>query len=225
MNKQFSQLIMSAMILLLAFTAWHPTVEAANPINPKQSRVTHLLKDANGKQYKVYFSGIKEKKAYASFEHDWALVWAGASEGDLLYHGNYKLYMQKVGVSHIQSTKYSYPDYTLNSTRKMVHMYPSKQKGQPDLLAVAETGSSNSEYADWYYIKNGVLTKIANVEYTKRAQVIGKNTFLTANYDNSVGKWFFYKMSFNPSKNKLTTTKQTYKNPEQVIKNWKKHWK
>ena len=208
--------------LALFLTPYHPA-EAANPIKPSQSRVTHTLKDANGVAYKVYFAGVREKKGYASYD-EWPYVWAGANEGDLVYKGNYTLYTHKVGTSHIKKSHFYFKDYELNSTRKMVHIYPSKYKGQPDILAVAGTDNSNLEIAQWYYMKGGVLTKIVDVGYTKRAKRIAINKFQLAGYDNSTGSWHFSDLVFNPTKNEYGTVNVKPKNLSQVIKNWPKHW-
>ncbi|OCA85272.1 hypothetical protein [Pseudobacillus wudalianchiensis] len=223
--KKYLKLFISIVFLLVGFSVFNQPAEAAkNPINPKQSRVTYTLKDANGVAYKVYFAGVREKKARASYDHEWAHVWAGAAEGDLLYKGDYTLYTQKAGTSQIKKSSYYFKNYILNATRKTVHMYPSKYKGQPDILAVSEPGSSNLEMANWYYIKNGVLVHITEIDYTERAQILKKNQFLTAFYDNSDGKWYFSGMNFNPTKNTFETFTPVYKNPNAVIRNWKKHW-
>ncbi|MEK4029332.1 hypothetical protein MKZ02_12455 [Pseudobacillus sp. FSL P4-0506] len=224
--KKFLKVLISMVLLLIGFTAFHSTTEAAkNPISPKQSRITYTLKDANGVAYKVYFAGVREKKAIASYNRgDWAGVWAGANPGDLLYKGNYTLYTQKVGTGQIKQSRHYFKDYTLNSTKRTVHMYPSKYKGQPDILAVAEIESSNSETASWYYMKNGVLTKIVDAGYTLRAQVLGKNSFLIAGYDNAEGEWYFSELYLDPSKNIFDQYDPIYNNPGAVIRNWKKHW-
>lgn len=209
-------------LLAIAFS-FSSTVEAANPIKPSQSRVTHTLKDMNGVSYKVYFAGVREKKGYGSYDH-WPYAWAGVNEGDLVYEGNYTLYTHKVGTSHIKKSRFYFQDYTLNATRKMVHVYPSSVKGQPDILAVAETGSSNVEEAQWYYMKNGELTKIIDAAYTQRAKRISKNEFQVASYDNSDGTWYFHDLVFNPKNNTWEDYDVAPKNPSQVIKNWPKHW-
>lgn len=185
--------------------------------------MTYTLKDANGVAYRVYFAGVREKKGYASYDK-WPYVWAGANKGDLVYKGNYTLYTHKVGTSYIKKSRFYFKDYELNSTRKMVHVYPSKYKGQPDILAVAETDHSNLEIAQWYYMKDGVLTKMIDAGYTQRAKRIAINKFRIAGYDNSTGSWHFSDLAFNPKKNEYSTINVKPKNPSQVIKNWPKHW-
>lgn len=220
-KKMKAVLILFAVVALF-FSTYRPA-EAANPIQPSQSRVTHTLKDVNGVAYKVYFAGVREKKGYASNDQ-WPFVWAGANEGDLVYKGNYTLYTHKVGTSHIKKSSFYFKDYELNATRKMVHVFPSKYKGQPDILAVAETDSSNFETAQWYYIHNGALTKIVDATYTKRAKRIAMNQLQIAGYLNDEGAWYFSDFIFNPKKNEFGGIDAEVKNSGQVIKNWPKHW-
>ena len=136
----------------------------------------------------------------------------------------YTLYTHKVGTSHIKKSKFYFKDYTLNTKRKMVHVYPSTVKGQPDILAVAETESSNAEEAQWYYIKNGVLTKIIDASYTMRAKRIAKNELQIASCNNSDGTCYFHGLVFNPKNNTWEDCGVGHRNPSQIMKNWPKHW-
>lgn len=212
--------------IALFFSTYHPA-EAANPIKSKDSRVTFPVKDANGVAYKVYFAGQHEKRAVASYNSSywWAQPWAGINPGDVIYRANYTLYTQKASTTQIKTSEYSYPGYNLNATRKMVHIYPSKYKGQPDIIAVAETESSSIESADWYYIKNGALTKIVSTSYSKRAMIIGKHTYRIAGYNNADGVWYFSELDFYPEDNYFETFDINFSNPTSVINNWKKHWR
>lgn len=209
-------------IIALFFSTYHST-EAANLIKPSQSRVTYILKDMNDVAYNVYFAGVKEKKGYASYDK-WPYVWAGANEGDLVYKGNYTLYIQKIGTSTIQKSRFYFKDYELNTTRQMVHLFPSRYKGQPSILAVAKTTDSNFEQAQWYYIKDGVLTKIVDAVYTKRAKSIAVNKFQIAGYIAEEDYWYFSDLIFNPKKNSYGTDDAILKNQNQALKNWPKHW-
>lgn len=136
-----------------------------------------------------------EKKAKGSFDstYDWASVWAGVDEGDTIYHGNYKLYLKKSGSKSITYTGIILKDYTYNASRKMIYSIPSKHKGQPDLFIVAETESSNFEYAIIHFVYNGKLKKAKRgFEYSLRPQNIGKNSFRTPGYNNADGKWLSF---------------------------------
>ncbi|WP_338749195.1 hypothetical protein [Bacillus sp. FJAT-52991] len=227
MKKWFIALC-TVISLVVFLTIPTQNAEAKNPITPKQSRVTYTLKDANGVAYKVYFAGVGEKKATATADRDdWAAVGMEADEGDQLYKGNYTLYTQKIKTSHIKKSKYYFKDYLLNATRKTVHMFPSKYKGQPDILAVAYSAGDKVEVADWFYMKNGALTKIMHGDtfmYSKRAQILSKNKFQTVLYDPVIKRWDFMTFTIDPVKEIEKRNFPQYKNPSAVIKNWKKHW-
>jgi hypothetical protein len=231
------KMMVSLLTLLFVFFSSSLSVEAANPITSQQSRVTYTLKDMNGVAYKVYFAGVQEKKAVASYDRDdWAAVSYGVDEGDQLYKGNYTLYTHNPKTSHIKKSNFYFKEYLLNTTRKTVHIFPSKYKGQPDILAVAYSIPIAEEYssekgiesADWYYMKNGVLTQIRfsdGLLYSYRAQIVGKNTFLTAFYDPMVEEWYFAKSKIDPSKTTESLSFPEYNNPNAVLNNWKKDWK
>ena len=141
--------------------------------------------------------GSNEKKSYASYDpsNDWSFVWAGANEGDVLFKGNYKIYIQKAGSSTITDTGMKINNYTYNASRDMMYKITSPYTGQPDLFAIAETDSSNYESANLYYINNGQLFRVKHNEtdwpysitYTVRPETIDKNTFQTLGYNNAVG--------------------------------------
>ncbi|GLY11435.1 hypothetical protein [Pseudobacillus badius] len=225
------KVIIATVLLLVGFSAFSATAEAAkNPISPKQSRVTHTLKDANGVSYKIYFAGVQEKKAIASTDrNDWATANdMYAEEGDLLYTGNYTLYTHNPKTSHIKKSKFYFKDYLLNATRKTVYTVPARYKGQPDMLMVAYAVGDDIEAAHWFYMKNGVLTKVIEGDtlfYTKRPQIVGKNKYLTALDDPEYGEWSFVSLTINPAKATNARDFPEYNNPGAVLRNWKKHWK
>ena len=211
----------------LFFSTYHPA-EAANPIKPSQSRVTYTIKDANGKPYKVYFAGTREKKAIASYDRwDWAEVSDAADEGDLLYAGNYTLYTHDPKTSHIYKSRFYFPEYLLNATRKTVHIYPSTTKGQPDFLAVTYSVGYGYESADWFYMNKGKLTQIMYRDtfmYSERPKRMGKNTFLSAFYDPDFDEYGFMKFNINPAKAKEGRSFPVYNNPLSILYDWPKHW-
>ncbi|GLY12370.1 hypothetical protein [Pseudobacillus badius] len=226
--KKCLKVILSMVLLLIGFTALKPSAEAAkNPITPQQSRVTHTLKDANGVLYKVYFAGVREKKATASKDRsDWAKAnGIDADEGDLLYTGNYTLYTHNPKTNHIKKSKFYFKDYLLNATRKTVYTVPARYKGQPDMLMVASASGVGYESAHWFYMKDGVLTKLIEgdtLPYSKRPQILAKDKYLTA-LDDQDG-WAFTAITINPAKATQTRSFPKYNNPGAVIRSWKKHW-
>lgn len=228
--SRFSKVIAVLLTFVFALTVLQKPAEAANPISPKQSRVTYTIKDANGMPYKIYFAGVQEKKAIASTDrNDWASAdIMYADKGDLLYTGNYTLYTHNPKTSHIKKSKFYFKNYLLNATRKTVYTVPSRYKGQPDLLLVAYAIGEGYESADWFYMRNGVLTKIIEgdiIYYSKRPQIIGKNKYLTALDDPEYKKWLFLSATINPAKATYVRDFPEYNNPGAVIRNWKTHWK
>jgi hypothetical protein len=214
---------LSALLLFFVLIASSQPASAANPIKPSQSRVTHTIKDANGVAYKVYFAGTQEKKAIASYARwDGASAGDAADEGDQLFTGNYTLYTHNPKTSHIKKTKFYYPNYLLNATRKMVHIYPSKYKGQLDILAVSQTDDFNWESAEWYYMKGGELTHLVGAGYTKRATRIAFNEFRTAWKDVETGKWYYSELVFDPKNNTFAAYEPLYSS--QLVRDWPKHW-
>ncbi|MGA5690635.1 hypothetical protein [Cytobacillus pseudoceanisediminis] len=172
-----------------------------------KSRATFTLKDSNGTAYKVYAVGLDEQKAYGSFSSSatWNSVWAGISEGDVLYKGNYRLYLQKLNSPVIANTGIQIKDYVYNASRKMMYQVPTYYIGQPDLLAIANTESSNFESADLYYVHNGQLFRVkrssswAAIGYTTRPSAVDKLTYQTKDYNNAEGVWTLNTWTLNPN--------------------------
>lgn len=172
-----------------------------------KSRATFTLKDSNGTAYKVYAVGLDEQKAYGSFSSsaNWNSVWAGISEGDVLYKGNYRLYLQKLNSPVIADTGIQIKDYVYNASRKMMYQVPTYYIGQPDLLAIANTESSNFESADLYYVHNDQLFRVkrssswAAIGYTTRPSAVDKLTYQTKDYNNAEGVWTLNTWTLNPN--------------------------
>lgn len=211
-------------ILLIAFLVFvalpHSQASADRVVNDRG--FTYKIKDANGVSYYVRFMGQAEKKN-ATIDD----IWAGVNEGDTLYTGDFYLYLQKVGSRTITYTGYKYKNYVYNATRKMIYSVPNKYKEQPWLFAVAETMSSNDEYADLYQIRKGKLKKVGAVDYTSnyRLQNIGKNKFRTVVYDNSVWKWYMCYYNLDPGKGTFKRTSiKKYDSNSSFLK-WRKDWR
>ncbi|KYC88614.1 hypothetical protein B4102_4003 [Heyndrickxia sporothermodurans] len=220
--------LLSILILVISFFLQETQ---ASTVNTKKSRVTYTLKDNKGKKCIVYVIPTSEKKARGSnnAKYGWNTLWAGVNEGDLIYHGNYKLYIKKSGKKNVSYTGFKLKNYTYNATRKMMYSIPSKQKGQPDLFIISGTESSNFEYCEIYYIQNGKLKKAKDAfEYTLRPHNIGKNKYQVPAYNNANGKWYISDFKLALSSGKLEETQvliKIYKNMDKFIKGWRKDWK
>jgi len=227
--KILSKSLAILLSLFFVLSAFIPQTHAAT-VNIKKSRVSYTLKDSNGVKYSIYMIPTSEQKAKGSFndKYGWDSVWAGVSEGDTLYHGNYKLYMSKLGSKSVIYTGIQINDYTYNESRKMIYSLPSKYKGQPDLFIIAETESSNFESGSIYYALNGKLKKAKDsFGYTLRPQNIGKNLFRTAGYNNADGKWYIGDYKFNVATGQLSETQMLSKrvNLDSFVKSWRKDWR
>ncbi|MGE7924047.1 hypothetical protein ACQKND_12740 [Viridibacillus arvi] len=222
MDKIALKVFSFLMILALILPIFTPTADAAT----NKIRYSTILKSASGKPFNVSLMGMKERTAKASFDgkYGFDFVWEGANEGDLLYNGNYELFVKN------KATNFLIKNYTYNKTRKMVYKIPARFKGQPDLLLIAEAGSSNFEGSNVYYMYNGKLKKAkSEIGYTLRPQNIAKNTFKVASYNNADIEVGYYITTFklNPKTGKISkvkTEKVKGSNNLTVAKKWKKHW-
>lgn len=122
------------------------------------------MNDDNGQSYTVnIFSHDNQVKEASYFsDEDWAYVWAGASEGDKLSRGHYKIALSKDGegdpeIYDVDNNK----ELTLNLSRELIRIHKNTQEGQPDFLLMGAPQSSNASAIEVYYIKNGQL-KLAN---------------------------------------------------------------
>ena len=193
-------------------------------VNLKNSRKSYTIKDAKGSKYKVYMIAKNEVKAKAEFgNYGWYSVWAGAAEGDILYKGDYKLYLRKNGSNKITYTGYQHKNFTYNKTRNTIYLLPSKYKNQPDLFSVAEVMASNSEEAQLYYVQKGKLIKVkSTLDYSLRPKNTASNKFQTALYSNTTIKWYIN--SYKLDTNKGTIKRTSYKTVD-LYPTWRKDWK
>lgn len=192
-------------------------------VNLKNNRKSYTIKDAKGSKYKVYMIGKNEVKAKATFNANWNMVWAGAAEGDILYKGDYKIYLRKNGSNKITYTGFQHINYTYNKTRSMIYSLPSKYKNQPDLFSVAETMASNSEEAQLYYVQKGKLIKVnSTLGYSLRPKNTASNKFQTALYSNTTIEWYINSYKLDTVKG---TIKRTSSKTVDSYPNWRKDWK
>ena len=220
-------IMITSLLLLLSITS---STSAETIRTTKNSRVTYTLKDSNGKGYKIYIKGYNEEFAKGSSGEycNWNCTWAGTGEGDTLYSGDYKIYLQE-GTKKPTYTKVYKKDYIYNKTRKMIYYLPSKYKGQPDLFGFAEAEGSNWEFIIYYYIKDGKLAKMKKeLGYTVRPHLIGKNKIEFAIYNNTTGRWTISTYTFSPNKATVTKTMDKYYSLDKgfsIIKKWRESWK
>lgn len=197
----------------------------------KMSLYTFELKDENGDFYNVYVYEVNSKKKIATFKN--GAVWAGASEGEVLYTGNMKIAYSKAGSKDVK-VFHSYPRHedgtepkTINTSRKLIKKIETKYAGERDLLLIAEVLCSNASGINIYYINNGDLKQMQGDLSTCNAyelffRQVDANIFERSAYDNTEG--FFYvmknKFDFNTGAIKnISEDKMTIKEYEEYIKN------
>jgi putative cell wall-binding protein len=167
------------------------------------------MKDNTGKNYAVYIYSDDNETKIADFNanSDWNFVWAGASEGDNLTRGHFKIAVSKQGETEPEIySMYDNTILTLNLNRKLIKVHNNKQLNQPDFLLAAVPTCSNVSEMKAYYIKDGKL-KVANFKHENEISNIiydfnsispffkqkEGNIFETSIYDNGETFRFYLK--------------------------------
>lgn len=173
------------------------------------------MKDNNGENYSVFIYGdnIQTKTASFNTDDDWSNVWAGASEGDMVGKGHFKIAVAKQGedtpdiYDDISSNNKNSAFYSednkivLNLSRKLVRVHQNTQTGNPDFLLIGLPASTNASFVKMYYIKDGKLSQAkfldSNSDDSDNDEALTvnsvslffnqteDNTFETSTYDNS----------------------------------------
>lgn len=189
------------------------------------------MRDSSGQNYTVnIFSDDNqvEEARYVS-DTDWSYVWAGASEGDKLSRGHYKMALSKDEESDPEIYDVdNNEELTLNLSRKLIRVHESTQEGQPDFLIMGSPQGSNTSAIKVYYIKDGQI-KLANFSngaeasdyaYTFNAYSLffnqkEDNTFETSSYDNAETFGFYIESwKFNLDSGKFTLLGSRFMNQD-----------
>lgn len=184
------------------------------------------LKDSYGKKYTVDFTALSATKKVAG-NND---VWVGASKGEIIYEGNFKLSVEGKNNKQSAIKPYLINNYTYNLSRKMVYVLPSKIIGQPDIILVSECMCSNYDQAQIFYINNNKLNRLAiNLDnssekinyylgYSFRPKNAERNMIQIAGYSNADGRYFFdtYYIDFKNAKVSMGGSKAYF--PSSTIK-------
>lgn len=169
------------------------------------------LKDNNNVEndINIYSNDAKEEKTTSEN------MWAGASEGDKIITGHFKISYKKT--SEKEMTVDDLKDYvlttnnniiTLNVTRKLVSVIKNKYSDQPDFLFIGRPEASMCSSVQVYYIKNGKLQIISykyeneNNNYisicnsmTLFFKQVNKDEFETSSYVNGI--YYINTLKFN----------------------------
>jgi hypothetical protein len=240
MKKSIGKLVLILLVAVVLFpvTVSNGVVEAGT--DPalvdnmkKKSRQFFDMKDENGVTYNVYIFSNNEKKKVTGRSD----IWAGASEGDIWYTGDYHIALRKKGSNVVHIQRYDVVGYEYNYTRKMIYLLSSKNIGQPDIISFSTTECSNCREARMYYIKDGRIERVKiktdddvdeTLWYSEKPKVIGKNLYQSVVFTNTedIGV-HFNTYSFNPKTGVMTLIKtKSYINDQQelgdaIYKKWK----
>ncbi|MFK2827139.1 S-layer homology domain-containing protein [Bacillus sp. B190/17] len=185
------------------------------------------VKDENGKKFEVKMTKTNGIYGYASINSDVFPIWAGASEGDLMFQADYRLTLQQPGSQTILSSLMEY-DYEYNYTGNRIRVEQSTISGQADLLFVEATMSSNFQGANIYTVKGGRLVQLETGEdfglyYTIPPRLTAKHQLQALGYSNHDGSWFLDTYKINLAAEKIDyvdTRKLTDKQRNEFLKKW-----
>jgi putative cell wall-binding protein len=146
------------------------------------------MKDNNEENYSVfiYSDDMQTKTASFNSDDDWSFPWAGASEGDTIGKGHFKIAVAKQGENtpdiydNISSNNINTSFYSedskirMNLSRKLVKVHQNSQTGNPDFLLIGLPANTNGSFVKVYYIKDGKLNE---------AKFLGQNSDSSDDYD------------------------------------------
>lgn len=149
---------------------------------------THIkLEDHKGDSYTAYVYADNATQEIASMDN--ATVWAGASEGNLLVTGDFKIAYVKENGTEIKTYDLG-KDIGYNTTLNMTWNADCKREnlydGQPDFMVITIPETSNSAFYYAYVMYNGELKEVQFSEgawYTALMEQIGPTTFGVAQQD------------------------------------------
>lgn len=171
------------------------------------------LKDENGENYSAYIYSDDCQKETASFDN--GTVWAGASEGNVLYKGSFKIASLKNDTGYIKEQ--SLNNTTFNISRNLVRVHKNNFSGYPDFLLIGEPQCSNASSLSIYCIKDGNLNLVPfytegrpynSIEAFNSVSIffkqVDENIFEISNYANAgelAGKFTILSSKFDKKTN------------------------
>ncbi|MGG3190610.1 Ig-like domain-containing protein [Priestia megaterium] len=165
-------------------------------------RYNTSLRDTKGQEYNVYVLALQDKRWIAGPDD----VWAGVSEGDEIYEGDYQLGVQPKNESSVYLQDVKVKNYQYNRTKNMIFTF-TLSKDQSTFLLLSTREASISEGGPVYYLKDGQLKKATffdegetsqELYFSSRPKPIGNNNIQLINYWNGgpIG-WEFSTYQFN----------------------------
>ncbi|MFM1653024.1 hypothetical protein ACI7RC_13095 [Brevibacillus sp. B_LB10_24] len=158
-------------------------------------RYSIALHDSSGQTYTVRI--YSENESMYVEQNDWS----GASEGDRIYRGKYRINLVKAGQEQLEGQPlmlFDDEEMEFHSSRNMVYKVESGYPGQPDLLVVTQHGGSNGVFARFFYIRDEELRPVAikwqertNFElFMQEIENPAYMVFQTKAYVNAEGNWY-----------------------------------
>ncbi|MEI7024867.1 ankyrin repeat domain-containing protein [Paenibacillus sp. y28] len=194
--------------------------ELAGSIQP---RFTFELSDSRGDAYTVSILADDERRTITDTPG------GGDMPGDPVVSGTYQVLLEPhgsaAGSTDIQPVKL-FPDeqsfgrFNLNRS-DMVYVLPAQRKGQPDMLAVTQYGTSSFNLARLFYVHDGRLVPVrwsydqGTAEGRSRLdwevgslEQAGGDTLRTVTYYNGDGKYTVMTWFFDPASGTLQLIKK-----------------
>lgn len=169
------------------------------------SRLYFPMRDERNQLYTLYIFADNEKRSVTSADE----IWAGASEGDVIYSGKYRAALLKSGekTGRIQGVNLNYT--TLNATRNESFRIPGDGKTRPDLVFLSATATSNLAEVYGFVITGGVLHSLdfaseKGAKWGKDGYIspggmraLSENRIQTRAYNNAIGQYYFNTYKLN----------------------------
>ncbi|PFJ33171.1 hypothetical protein [Bacillus thuringiensis] len=164
-----------------------------------KTRFESLMHDKEGQEYKVSIIAVKEKKQIETENL------AGATQGDAIYNGDYKVVLSKNGKVK-QEVKVN--NLTFNANSSHIELV----KGKVELLLITQTESTNNNWGYAFIVKGDSLVQVKNGKDNSDSFMYSEAAFKevepyhyeSAFYNNMEGKWVFTIYKLNEEKATLT---------------------
>ncbi|OWA34747.1 hypothetical protein B9G55_16200 [Saccharibacillus sp. O16] len=232
-NGQRLWMLLITAVLFLTSVSWAPEqVEAASATIDaaklkSMSRLYFPVRDNHNQLYTLYIFANNEQRRVTKADE----IWAGESEGDVIYSGKYRAALLKHGakVGRVQSVNLNYT--TINAMRNESFRLPGDGKSRPDFIFLSETVSSNGIDIYGFTIVDGVLRSVEFAGETGKREGrdryispkngmrgLSENRVQTRIHNNASGQYHFDTYKFDSQ----TLTLRHIDDLNDVSSNWPK---
>jgi len=147
------------------------------------------LNDGEGNLFDVYLLPDEAEERFITNSSD---IWAGASIGEVIYDGKFKIasVIYENGKPRIQLVDFQYnygnkllnENIQINMSRGKVYTINNENNNNPDILCIGIIQGSSDTSTSSYYIKEGLLNRIETLWSTTPIVQIDANQFYTLKY-------------------------------------------